>query len=616
MSLARALWVVWGNIRRNRRSLAMAGIGLVVGVATFTFFVALGAGIQQGVLNKIYPVNQVELEPKTVGVMGLRESVVDPNQMGVELVAQFEALPNVTAVYPKLRSKLQARLWGGKSLFGTDARAEAFFDGLDPSLLVDDIKQFERVEDKRARAALRRKNSCLRDEECPLGQECSDELCRDIEYWKRFDQRGLAIACDKEGAVEFCPEGLGCSGGYCLPLCAKGGACPEGNLCVPPPRCMADAGCPGVCAPECSSDADCDTLKYCASTLTGKKVCQQLQCSVEKAKNQLSDRSRDRRGRVLGRCANGVAPDSPACEALPCPGTSYCAARSMKDADGVCEYPVPVLLSPFLIEVFNSSVATSLGFNPIDGIDALLGFQFRLLLGDSFFATDLPREVQALKRAEIVGFSNKALDFGVTLPLSYVRAINTRYKGRDAGQRFDTFLLETAGNEDVSALLDAADAMGFVLARKSRDARKAADLLFILTLVFSFISIVIVSVAAINITNTFLMIIAERRYEIGIMRAIGASRWDVRKLILLESSLLGIFGGGLGAALSYGFSRLINLAAAEYLEGIPFKPDDFFHYDSPILIGAVGMAVLFCLIGALIPANRAARLDPAVVLTS
>ena len=88
--------------------------------------------------------------------------------------------------------------------------------------------------------------------------------------------------------------------------------------------------------------------------------------------------------------------------------------------------------------------------------------------------------MQMVKQAEIVGFSNKALDFGVTMPIDYVRAINARFKGRDTASLFDTFILETEGNEDVSKLLSEAEERGFSLSRKSADARKAADLLFIL----------------------------------------------------------------------------------------------------------------------------------------
>ncbi|MCA9518313.1 MAG: hypothetical protein KC635_25435, partial [Myxococcales bacterium] len=439
MNLGRATSAALGNIRRNKRSFLLSSVGLVVGVATLTFFIHLGMGIQDGVLNRIYPVNQIEIEPTTVGIVGLREQVIDPARLDAGMVDKLRALPGVVRVYPKLRSKLQARLWGGKALFGYAARAEAFFDGLEPELLQDELKRFERVDEKRERAKLRRPVTCLRDDECPLGQECREGgTCGDVEYWEHFVDRGVAIPCSDADGGAYCPPGQACSGGTCHVLCeGADGTCAEGSLCAPPPMC-ASGSCPGVCAPACNVDGDCPESAACVDVRGGGKVCRRLRCELASPDLQFSDRLGDQAGKVLDRCANGVAPGSPGCEPLPCPGGTYCAALDVTTTQGFCEAPVPIVMSPVLIELFNSSAATSLGMQKIDGIDAMLGFQFRLHLGDSYFAADLPKDKQAVKRAEITGFSQKALEFGVTMPLSIVRAINARYKGQEAATTFDT----------------------------------------------------------------------------------------------------------------------------------------------------------------------------------
>lgn len=625
----RTLWVVWGNIRRNRRSFIMASIGLVVGVATGTFFVALGAGVQSEVLNRIYPVNQIEVEPRTVALMGIREQVVDANQIGDATATEFAKLPDVTVVYPKLRSKLQAQLRGGKALFGREARTEAFFDGLSSDMLHAELKEVERVSVKRERRKLRRRQTrCKIDVECPLGQECdrAAETCRDTEYWRRFRYRGVQMPCEGKGVSgaatdpdERCPVASTCSAGFCRPKCGDGGACGAGEQCVLDPSCSVDdgAGCKSLCLSACDSGGGCaEVHEACVETTAGESVCAPIACRFAHSDMQVSERPSDWRGQVQGRCTNGVPWGDPACEIGPCPRGTYCAGRNLGSQEGFCEQPIPVLLSPFIVEFFNSSVSESLGLQRLDGVDALLGFQFRLRFGASYFAVSRPKREQAVKRAEIVGFSNKALDFGVTMPLEYVQAINSRYQGRESSRKYSTFILETEGNEDVTELIAAVQERGFVLARKSRDARKAADLLFILTAVFAFISVVIAGVAAVNIANTFLMMIAERRYEIGIMRAVGATRGDIRRLIIFEAASLGVFGGVLGGLVSYGLSRVVNALAMEHLEVAISKPEDFFVYDGWMLAGAIGLAVLFCIAGALVPANRAASTDPAIVLTS
>ena len=597
MSLVGVLQAVFGNIGRNRRAFVLSSIGLVIGVATLTFFVHLGMGIQAGVLNRIFPVNQIEIEPKTVGIVGLREEVVDRSRLGADLVRDFEALPDVTRVYPKLRSKFQARLWGGQALFGYAARTEAFFDGLAPALVSDELQASEQVVAKREQQKRRRPEPCKQDEECRLGEVCdtTTNTCGDIEYWKQFVDHGMAMPCVDDST---CAEGKACIASTCQIPCGAG--CAAGLVCSE-----------GVCAATCQTNNDCRSGEACDGN-----ACHRLACTLVAPEDQMLEDPLKAKGTLTGRCANGVDPKSPTCDPLPCPGTSYCAPTSIMVATGYCEAPVPVVLSPVLIELFNNAAATSLGMQKIDGLGALLGVRFQLHLGDSYFAADLPKDQQSTKRAEIAGFSAKAMDFGITLPIAYVEALNARYKGRDAAEKYDTFILETEGNEDVSQLIAQVDRFGMTLARRSEDARKAGDLLFILTVVFSFISLVILFVAGVNIMHTFLTLVTERRYEIGIMRAVGATRGDIRSLFLTEALMLGLFGGVVGNVVSYAATRAANWLAQSYLSGIPFRPDEFFAYDWRVVLGGIAFACVFCLLGAFLPARRAARLDPAVVLSS
>ena len=65
-------------------------------------------------------------------------------------------------------------------------------------------------------------------------------------------------------------------------------------------------------------------------------------------------------------------------------------------------------------------------------------------------------------------------------------------------------------------------------------------------------------VAALGIANTMIMAVYERTREIGVMKVIGASISDVRKLFLLEAALIGFFGGLFGVVLSLIGSHLLN----------------------------------------------------------
>lgn len=76
--------------------------------------------------------------------------------------------------------------------------------------------------------------------------------------------------------------------------------------------------------------------------------------------------------------------------------------------------------------------------------------------------------------------------------------------------------------------------------------------------IFGGIGAVSLLVAAIGISNTMVMSIFERTKEIGIMKVIGASIKDIRKLFLLEAIIIGFLGGALGLGLSYGISSVLN----------------------------------------------------------
>ncbi|GMV40998.1 MAG: hypothetical protein AMXMBFR64_27140 [Myxococcales bacterium] len=644
MPWKRLLHLVWQNIARNKVNFVFSSVGILIGTGMFTFFVGLGEGIRTGVLNRIYPINQIEVEPKTVTVLGVKETL-DDVPLTDQRVASFREVPGVASAYPKQRSKFQARLWGGQSLFGRDVHTEAFFDGIRPELVTDELHENEggRTDGRKKKRRL----PCKNDGECGPGQECADGVCQDTQYWRLFADHGEYWPCATD---DGCASGV-CIGGVCRATeCASSDACDGACVilaCTDDSACGAKGGCvdgrclrgycaaacdPGdatgipprsTCAPHewctgrpCAADTDCGgpcVDGRCAAS----HVCEAIPCQITGGNDIYSTRPLDFRGRVTGVCADGSAPDADgACQVpLPCPERTYCQTAGVQTTTGQCEQPVPVVLSPFLVEMFNTTAATALGLRRVSETQALLGLGFRVQYGDSFFTDDREKKSQVVKRAQIVGFSSKALDLGVTMPLKYVERANARYKGTTASGEYDSVILEARTNEDVHQVTAAADRLGFELSRKSRDAKKAGNMLYILTVVFSLISWVIMVIAAVNISQTFLMVVYERKREIGVMRSIGATRGDIRRIVLVEAAFIGVTAGLLGNLVAWGASYGINKAAARYLADMPFRPETFFVFDPPMILVSIAGAIAFCLFGAVVPAHRAASLDPAEVLS-
>lgn len=122
------------------------------------------------------------------------------------------------------------------------------------------------------------------------------------------------------------------------------------------------------------------------------------------------------------------------------------------------------------------------------------------------------------------------------------------------------------------------------------------------------------AVASIGIVNTLVMAILERRREIGIMKAIGASDGDVRKLFFAEAGAMGIIGGIFGVVFGWAIGQIINFGTNIYLKSQSIPPEHFWAVPWWLVAFAIAFAFLVSLISGLYPAGRAARLDPVQAL--
>ena len=143
------------------------------------------------------------------------------------------------------------------------------------------------------------------------------------------------------------------------------------------------------------------------------------------------------------------------------------------------------------------------------------------------------------------------------------------------------------------------------------DALQGAKRAFIiLDIVLSLIGSIALAVSSLGITNTMVMSILERTREIGIMKAIGGSDGDIRRIFLIEASAIGFFGGVAGVALGWIVGRAINFGANVYIQNQGGTPGNLFSLPLWLIGGAIGFSIAISLIAGSYPAARAARLDP------
>ena len=121
-------------------------------------------------------------------------------------------------------------------------------------------------------------------------------------------------------------------------------------------------------------------------------------------------------------------------------------------------------------------------------------------------------------------------------------------------------------------------------------------------------------VAAIGIANTMVMSIYERTKEIGVMKVIGASLKDIKRLFLFESALIGLTGGVFGVGLSYLISFLMNKFGSQFVQlGMMMGPGGGEARISIIpvwlALAALGFSALIGVISGYFPARRAMNLS-------
>jgi putative ABC transport system permease protein len=124
-----------------------------------------------------------------------------------------------------------------------------------------------------------------------------------------------------------------------------------------------------------------------------------------------------------------------------------------------------------------------------------------------------------------------------------------------------------------------------------------------MTLLLGGIAAVSLLVGGIGIMNIMLVSVTERTREIGIRKAVGATRRDILSQFLVESLVLSVTGGVIGLLLGMGGSRLISSLAGWATLISPGS-----------LLMAVGFAAAVGIFFGIYPAQRAAGLDPIVAL--
>ncbi|HZB01124.1 MAG TPA: FtsX-like permease family protein [Actinomycetota bacterium] len=141
-------------------------------------------------------------------------------------------------------------------------------------------------------------------------------------------------------------------------------------------------------------------------------------------------------------------------------------------------------------------------------------------------------------------------------------------------------------------------------AEQTEQVREGLGFLRTALLVFAFVALF---VGAFVIFNTFNIVVTQRTRELGLLRALGASRRQVFGSVLLESLVIGLIGAGVGLAAGIGLAVLLKQGLAAIGLELPPTPLEI---RPTTIVAALLVGVVVTVVASVFPARRASRVAP------
>lgn len=169
------------------------------------------------------------------------------------------------------------------------------------------------------------------------------------------------------------------------------------------------------------------------------------------------------------------------------------------------------------------------------------------------------------------------------------------------------YVTATAKGVDADELKQELEAAGFV-AMTAADAQELLNQIISvlqgIVVVFGLIALI---ASFFGVVNTQYISVLERTREIGLMKALGASRRVVSRLFIVEATWIGFLGAALGSLLAIGLGAALNPWISEQLN---FGDERLLVFGATQVAGLIIFLMLVTTIAGLLPARKAAKLDP------
>lgn len=198
-------------------------------------------------------------------------------------------------------------------------------------------------------------------------------------------------------------------------------------------------------------------------------------------------------------------------------------------------------------------------------------------------------------------------DLATFMPLTLVRSL---YDAGDRADRLTVLLDDTDQTEAVRADLQkrlAAAGLDLKIESWNELSSFYTQVRQMFDMIFGFIFLIVLTVAAMSVINSMGMAVVERTREIGTLRAIGLRRVGVTQIFISEAAILLVLGCGAGFALTMAVRAIINSAGISYVPPNQVAAVPLLIDMDPRMAGAAIALALVGILAAWMPARRAAH---------
>lgn len=253
--------------------------------------------------------------------------------------------------------------------------------------------------------------------------------------------------------------------------------------------------------------------------------------------------------------------------------------------DAVAANPNGIIIGKGLAEKFNLAVGSTVSVTAPSGVSRAMKVVGLFRTGNA--AYDENQTFTLLKRAQVMFDRPNRVN-------RFIIQLDDAYAARDIAKQIET----AVGYKSVSWIEATEDILSLLVVRN--------------IIMYSVVSAILI-VAAFGIYNTLSTIVMEKTRDIAILKSMGFHARDVRRIFLIEGSIVGVVGSVFGVALGLALMKLLSVIELKP-PGVTEMVNLPIWWGSEQFVLAVAFALASCLAAAYLPARRAGRVHPVDIL--